>query len=110
MTAIPELNEKTVQLHQWAVDFLALVQLAPTRHNVNLVVLALPRWLDGIHAATEQALVADAADTAQAVEVWQAQFRHVSTASYAAWWTRLQRLQAARWWANVKLQAKRMGW
>lgn len=110
MMPIPVLDDKTPQLHQWAVDFLALVQFAPTRQNVNLVVLALPRWLAGIHAETEARLMEDAFDAAQAVEVWQAQFRFVNAASYGAWWTRLQRLRAACWWAGVKLEAKRMGW
>lgn len=110
MTPIPIFDDKTQHLHAWAATFCKLVHIAPTRHNVNLVVLALPRWLCDIHAVSEARLIADVADSAQAVEAWQAAFRFVTPASYAAWWTRLQRLQAAQWWSDVKLQAKRMGW
>src|SRR5690348_16294504 len=98
MNMIHVLDDKTVRLNKWALEYLKMVQRQPTHQNVNIVSVKLRAMLADVSQADEAALVKSAAEATQSLDKWQAAFRHVTKASYAAWWKEYQRLYALDWY------------
>lgn len=110
MNTIPALDDKTVQVHQWAVELLKLVNVYASNQNVNIVAVALRRKLAEVSELPEATLKAQAATASQTLDVYQATYPYVTTVNEKRWWIAYDLLRAQEWLAKVRWQAKRKGW
>lgn len=108
--AIPDFDDKTVQISKWAVEFCKLLERPLDRRSVNQAAVALRASLELIREESELVLLEQAFCASLAVEEWQLYFRHITPETHDTWQSQMLKLRAVKWWTSIKLQAKRMGW